>query len=218
MKKQDLQRDVLDTIKWEPLLKSSEICVSESEGIITLTGTVDSYSKKVEAERAAKNVAGVKAVIGKIEVKLFNEGKTTDIEIAREILNAYRWTQQGYSDKVKIDVENGWVTLDGQLPWNFQKDSAKNIVANLNGVKGVTNNIIVKSEEKDDIEKSDIEDALERNWSLNNEQIMVKVSGSKVILLGKVKSFYQKDEAERIAWNAPGVKDVENELMIVFDY
>jgi osmotically-inducible protein OsmY len=215
----ELQRDVQEAIKWEPLLSAGEIGVTAKEGIVTLTGTVDSYWKKSEAEVAAKNVAGVKAVVEKIEIKFANNSfKKDDNEIAAEVVNAFKWNNEVPNDKVKVKVEKGWVTLDGELEWNFQKEAARNAVAGLLGVTGVTNNITIQADTQDEIERKDIESALERNWSLSDRQIKVKVSGTKVTLTGKVDSWYQKSEAARIAWKARGVWSVENDLVVDYAY
>ena len=215
----ELQKDVQDAIKWEPLLNAAEIGVTVKDGIVTLTGTVDSYSKKTEAEDAAKNVAGVKAVVEKIEIKLNNGwAKKDDNEIAGEVLNALKWHWQIPNDKIKVKVEKGCVTLEGELEWNYQKEAAIKAVKNLLGVTSVTNFIIIKSESHDRIEKEDIENALRRNWSIAGKDITVKVSDHKVTLTGMVNSWYQKNEAGRIAWNAPGVWTVDNELVIEYDY
>lgn len=211
---EELQKDVQDAIKWEPLLNAAEIGVTVKDGIVTLTGVVDTYTKKSEAEDAAKNVAGVKAVIENIKIKFHSLSNKSSDDIANEILNAFKWSWEIPTDKIKIKVEDGWVTIDGEVKWNFQKEAANKAVNNLVGVKGVTNNIIIKTETHDDIEKKDIESALLRNWSINDKEIKVKVSGSKVTLNGTVHSLYQKDQAGRIAWNAPGVITVDNELII----
>jgi osmotically-inducible protein OsmY len=216
---EELQKDVQNAIKWEPLLHAAEIGVSVKDGIVTLTGNVDSYSKKTEAESAAKNIAGVQVVVEKIEVKFHSSfDKKDDNDIANEILNAYKWNWQVPNDKVKIKVENGWVTLDGEVTWNYQKTAAKDAVSKLMGLAGVFNNITIKSESKDAVEKEDIENALKRNWSLNTEDINVKVHDHKVTLTGTVGSWYQKDEAARIAWSASGVWEVHNELEIEYEY
>jgi osmotically-inducible protein OsmY len=216
---ENLQKDVQNAIKWEPLLNAAEIGVTAKDGVVTLTGTVDNYTKKLEAEHAAKNVAGVKAVVEKIEIKFgSNLRKPSDNEIATEVLNALKWDWQVPNDKIKVKIEDGWVTLEGELPWNYQKVAAKNAVNHLMGVKGVTNNITIKSESHDKIEKEDVEAALQRNWSINANDIDVKVSGTKVTLTGTVGSWYQKNEAGRIAWNTPGIWSVDNELAIEYDY
>jgi VCBS repeat-containing protein len=125
-----------------------------------------------------------------------------------------QWNWNVPNDTIKVKVENGWVTLDGDLAWNYQRESAKNAVKNLEGVKGITNNIKIKSDNTDTIEKVAIEKALSRNWSINDNDIEVKVKANEVTLAGTVDSYYQKDEAERIAWNAPGVWSVNNELSV----
>ena len=215
---EELQKDVQDAIKWEPLLKAAEIGVTAKDGVINLTGTVNSYSKKLEAEEAAKKIAGVRAVVEKIEVMLGSGSTKSDNEIASEVLNVFDWHWNIPENKVKVKVEGGWVTLDGELPWNFQKEAVKRSVNNLTGVRGVTNNINIISDLREEIVKIDIEDAIGRNWSINANDIKVDVSGNKVTLSGKVGSWYQKEETERIAWNAPGIEAVNNELVIECDY
>jgi osmotically-inducible protein OsmY len=215
----ELQKDVQDAIKWEPLLNAAEIGVTVKDGVVTLTGVVDNYTKKSEAENAAKNVAGVKAVVEKIEVKFTSTyGKKDDNEIAAEVLNAFKWNWRVPNDKVKVKVEKGWITLEGELQWGYERDGANDAVKNLLGVIGVTNNIKIKSEVNEVIEKADIESALRRNWSIYDNDINVEVSGHKATLTGTVDSWYQKDEAGRIAYNAPGVWSVDNELIVDYDY
>jgi osmotically-inducible protein OsmY len=214
----DLQKDVQDAIKWEPLLHAAEIGVTAHDGIVTLTGTVDTYSKKMEAEDAAKKVVGVKVVVEKIELKFRDSAHTTDDDIAVEVISAFKWNWEVPSDKVTTKVEGGWVTLGGELAWNYQKEAAKRAVSKLKGVKGVTNNITIKSETLDAVEQKEIETALQRNWSINAGDIHVKVTGTNVTLSGTVNSWYQKDEAGRIAWNAPGVWTVNNDLVVEYTY
>jgi osmotically-inducible protein OsmY len=212
---ESLQKDVQDAIKWEPLLHAAEIGVIVKDGVVTLTGTVNNYNKKTEAETAAKNVSGVKAVVEKIEVKYDSFwSPKSDEEIATEVVNALQWNRNVPNDTVKVEVENGWVTLGGNLGWNYQRESVKNAVKNLEGIKGITINIKIKPENTDTIEKTAIESALSRNWSINDNDIEVKVKANEVTLAGTVDSYYQKDEAERIAWNAPGVISVNNELSL----
>ncbi|WAC39391.1 BON domain-containing protein [Pedobacter sp. SL55] len=215
---ESLQKEVQDAIKWEPLLEAAEIGVTVKDGIVTLTGTVDSYIKKTEAEDAAKRVAGVKAIVENIVVKYGDFGVKNDNDIAKEVLNAFKWNWQVPNDKITIKVEKGWVNLDGKVNWNYQKDAAKTAIKNLLGVNGVINNIKVSSDVKDAVEKGAIERAIARNWSINDQDIQVKVSGNRVTLTGTVGSIFQKDEATRIAWNAPGVWFVDNNLEIEYDY
>ncbi len=215
----ELQKDVQDAIKWEPLLKAAEIGVAVQDGIVTLTGTVDGYFKKKEAEDAAKNVAGVKAVVEKIDVKYCcGLAESDDNEIATEVVNALNRNGQLPNNKIKVKVEKGGVTLEGELQWNYQKEAAKDAVKNLMGVLWVSNNITITPETLDQIEKKDIESALKRNWSIDAKDIMVKASDHKVTLTGTVKSWYQKNEASRIAWKAPGVRMVDNELVVEYNY
>jgi osmotically-inducible protein OsmY len=213
-----LRSDVEKSIRWNPLLNVSEIGVTAKDGIITLTGTVDSFSKKKYAEDAAKSVFGVKVVVEKIEIQFVSDMlKRTDNEIASEIVNAYKNDYAFPEDKVKAKVENGWVTLSGEVHWNYQKDNAKSTVIKLGGVKGVINDIKIAPSIPEDVEKKDVEEALKRNWSIQADNIEVKVSGKKITLKGSVDSWYQKDEAGKIAWNAPGVWEVENDLVIDYD-
>ncbi|MFZ1040861.1 MAG: BON domain-containing protein [Anaerolineales bacterium] len=211
---EELQKDVQNAIKWEPLLNAAEIGVTAKDGVVSLTGVVDSYSKKLEAENAAKNVAGVKAVVEKIEIKFSSAWNKSNADIANEVITALKSNWVVPKDKVKIKVEDGWITLDGELPWNYQREAAKNAINYLSGVKGVTNNIKIKPETHDEIEKEKVEWALTRNWSLNSKDVKVKVSGNKISLTGTVGSFFQKEEAERIAWNTPGAWAVYNELVV----
>ncbi len=214
-----LQQDVMAQLKWEPLLRAAEIGVSAKDGVITLSGFVDSYAKKSEAEDAVKKVVGVKAVVEKIEVKYAsNWAKRDDSDVAAEIINAFKWNWEVPADKVRAKVEGGWVTLEGELEWKYQSDAATRAVKSLLGVTGVSNNIRIKARAGDAIEKADIVSALARNWSTADNDIVVDVSDHKAILSGTVDSWYQRDEAGRIAWNAPGVWNVENNLAVEFDY
>lgn len=215
---ESVQQDVENAIKWEPLLNAAEIGVTAKDGIVTLTGVVDSYAKKLEAEEAAKNVAGVKVVVEKITIAFGHAAKQGDNEVALGIVDAFKWNWEVPDDKVHVRVENGWVTLDGEVQWNRQKEAAKNAVKHLAGVKGVTSNITIKSNAHDALEKMDIEQALIRNWSIDERDVQVEVSGSKVTLSGRVNSIYQRDEAGRIAWKAPGVETVDNELVVDYSF
>ncbi len=216
---EELQKDVQNAIKWEPLLHAAEIGVSVKDGIVTLSGIVDNYTKKTEVENAAKNVAEVKVVVENIEVKFHTTwAKKDDNDIATEIMNAFKWNWEIPEDKLKVRVEKGWVTLDGSVHWNYQRDAATRAINKLLGVTGISNNITIKSETNDAIEKKDIEDALKRSWAVNDKDIDVAVEDHKVTLTGVVESVYQKEEAARIAWNAPGVWTVGNELTIDYQH
>jgi len=212
-----LQTDVQDAISWEPLLKQTEITVEATDGIVTLSGIVGSYIKKSQAEDIAKKITGVKAVVEKLEVEFNNDDEKSDAEIAVEVLNALKANKDIPFDRVQIEVENGHVTLDGKLEWNHQKQAAQQVASTISGIKVLTNRIEIESDSPDDIEKADIEQAIERNWAMNNQDVQVNVSGNKVTLNGTVHSFYQKEEAERMAWNAPGGWTVNNELVIDYN-
>jgi len=214
----ELQTDVQNAIKWEPLLNAAEIGVTAKDGVISLTGVVDSYAKKVEAENAAKKVIGVKALVEKIEVKFPSSFVKNSLEIANEVLAALKSNWSVPEDKVTVKVEDGWVTLEGELPWNYQKQAAKSAIIYLAGVKGVTNNIKIKSESHDAIEKKDVEKAIGRSWTIDDSDIAVSVSGTTVTLKGTVSSWYQKEEAARVAWNTPGIWHVKNELEVDYYY
>jgi osmotically-inducible protein OsmY len=212
----ELQADVLEALRWEPLLRNDNICVNADNGMITLSGNVGSYIKKSQATDTAKKITGVKAVIEKIEVE-FNDDEKSDSEIAFDVLNALKSNKNIPFDKVQIEVENGHVTLDGKVEWNHQREAAQKSASIISGIKVLTNNIIIETDNPDDIEKAGIERAIERNWAMNNQDVQVYVSGNNVTLNGIVHSFYQKEEAERMAWNAPGVWTINNELIIDYN-
>ena len=198
-------------------MHAAEIGVTVKNGVVTLTGTVNGYGKKLEAEKAAKSVAGVKAVVEEIKVRFADSWNKSNNEIAVEVVNALQANFIIPADKIKVKVEDGWITLDGELQWNFQREAAKNAVKYLMGVKGVTDNIKIKSETEDAIEKSGIEDALRRNWAIDDDDITVMASGHKATLTGTVNSLYQKDEAGRAAWSAPDVWTVDNKLAVEYN-
>lgn len=211
---EELQTDVQNAIKWEPLLHAAEIGVTAKDGVISLIGIVDSYAKKSEAENAAKRVIGVRALVENIEVKFPSSWSKDDAEIATEALAALQTNYYIPKDRVKIKVEDGLVTLEGEVSWDYQREAAKSAIRYLIGVKGVINNIQIKSEIHDAIEQKDVENAIARSWSIDDSDIHAKVSGTTVTLTGTVNSWYQKEEAERIAWKTPGIWHVINELTV----
>ncbi len=209
----ELQQDVLDELNWNPMLNASEIGVIVKDGVVTLTGKVDTYLKKIVAERTAKKVAGVKAVAMDIEIKLPNT-RPDDTDIARAAINALKWHSSITEDKIKIEVDNGWVTLEGELNWPFQKDTAENCIEKLTGVRGISNLITIKPKADVKLIKDNIIKAFQRNAALEASKITVETEGDKVILKGTVHSWSEKNEAEKAAWNAPGVAHVEDNLLI----
>lgn len=211
-----LKNEVLEAIRLEPLLYTAQIEVSANEGIITLSGTVDSYVKKRAAEHVAGKVPGVHAVAEKIKVKFGANENKTDEALASEILKALQFSPDIIKDSISVLVEDGWVTLEGKVKWTAQKEEAERAIHHLSGVRMITNNISIRSEREDDVEKAAIENALLRNWAIDDQEIEVSVLGNQVTLIGKVHSLYQRNTAERIAWNAPGVCNVHNKLTIEY--
>lgn len=214
----ELQRDVMAEIRWSPQLAdvNTQIGVSAHDGVITLSGLVDTYSKKMAAERAAQRVRGVKVVACDIEVKFGAFGSRSDTEIAEAVRNALRWNSAVDDDRIEVKVDNGWVYLDGRAEWEYQKITAETSVANLVGVKGVTNNISIKSKSIDVNEiRKKITDAFHRSATVDASSIKLDTRGSMVTLRGTVRSWAEKEEVERIAWSSPGVLTVDNQIEIV---
>jgi osmotically-inducible protein OsmY len=210
-----IKRDVMDELLWEPLLLASEIGVAVKSGVVTLSGIVDSYAKKLSAERAAKRVSGVKVVALDIQVGVSPRFAKSDTEIAEAVLNALKWHTAVQENNIKIKVEDAIVKLEGEVEWEYQRNNSKFAIENLSGVKAVINLITVKPKiSANDLEKK-ISAAFHRNATLDAGKIMVKVSGNRVILNGSVRSFAESDDAEDAAWAAPGVLNVENNLEIV---
>jgi osmotically-inducible protein OsmY len=211
-----IQRDVLAELKWEPRVRPNEIGVAVKDGVVTLTGWVDSYTKKWAAEEAAHRVRGVKAVANDIEVRLSGDAERTDADIAAAAVRALEWHAVVPSDQLDITVSKGWVTLKGEVEWQFQRAEAERVVRNLMGVKAVTNLITVKPRLTPSGLKEKIEDALLRSAKTDAERITVEVQGNKVILRGTVRALAEREEAERVAWSAPGVAAVENRIAISY--
>jgi osmotically-inducible protein OsmY len=215
----ELQRDVMTELRWEPTIHAAEIGVSVEDGVVTLTGNVDSYSMKWAAERAVRRVSGVKVVAQEINVRLPDPYKRTDEDIARSATNVLNWNVWVPRDRVKVMVQDGWITLSGDVNYYHQKEHAEDAVRHLTGISGVTNRITIKPPVptvKTSEVKNGIEDALKRNARLlrDAEKIQVEISGSKVILRGSVGSWADFDEAEYAAYCAPGVSEVENNLRV----
>jgi osmotically-inducible protein OsmY len=213
---EDIQRDVLDELEWDARVRPNEIGVAVKDGVVTLTGWVDSYLKKIAAEEDAHRVPGVKAVVNDIEVRLPGSAERTDVDLAKAVLNALRWHAGIPADKIDVTVDHGWVTLKGQVDFGFQKRLAERAVERLSGVVGVTNLITVKAKPGPSPEelKAQIEKALIRNAETDARRITVEVQGSKVILRGTVSSYAEKKAAEETAWSAPGVTEVENRIEV----
>lgn len=209
-----IQKDVMDELKWEPFLNSAEIGVAVKNGIVTLSGHVDSYPKKLAAERAAKKIAGVKAIAEDIQIGVSPSFRKRDDEIAEAVLNALKWHAGVREELIKVKVENGIVQLSGQVDWEYERTSAATAIENLGGVKSVINLITIRPMvTAADVHKK-IDAALQRSATIDAGRIVVEAVGSKVILSGYVRSFAEKEDAESAAWNAPGVTKVESKLLI----
>lgn len=209
-----LKKDVESELNFEPSIDPAEIGVAAKDGIVTLTGHVRSYWEKVAAERAAERVSGVKAVVNEMDVRLPGTSERTDQDIARAALDSLKWNVLVPADRIKVKVSYGWVTLEGVVDWQFQKEAAEKAVRKLFGVKGVTNLVEVKARVSKGEVKAAIEDALKRSVELDAKRIKVDVEGDLVILRGTVSSRFEREEAERAAWRAPGVGTVDNQIMI----
>lgn len=210
----EIQKDVMAELNWEPLLNAHEIGVAVKDGIVTLSGRVETYTKKLTAEKAARRVMGVKAVVQDIEVHIPSLSKKTDLDIAEAAVSALKWNADVSDKKIKATVEDGWVTLEGEVEWEYQRNAAKNAVNILSSVKGVTNNIKVISVVKATDIKNKISAAFQRSATIDADRISIVTDGSKVTLKGKVRSYAEKEDAENAAWLAPGVDRVDSKLEI----
>ena len=211
-----IKEDVLDELAWQPNIDETEIGVIVENGIVTLSGVVNQYSKKIAAEKAVKSVEGVKAIAGDIEVKYGDAFKKTDKEIAKAVVDALEWNSSVPEENLSVKVEDGWVYLSGEVKWSYQKNAAKQAVENLLGVRSVINNITIKQDVKPFEVKDNIKKAFERSAELDAKNITVLTDGHTVTLRGKVHSLKEKEDAETAAYRAPGVYYVNNELNIQY--
>jgi osmotically-inducible protein OsmY len=209
-----IQRDVIEELRWDPQTSKTELGVAVKDGVVTLSGTVSSYSQKLAAEHAAERVSGVRAIAEDLSVKFGGLAARSDTDIAHAVVNALRWDTRVPEDKVTAKVENGWITLMGEVPWKFQSEAAERSVRYLSGVKGVTNLMRVTASASTTDVKSRIEAALKRNAELEARHLTVEARDGKVTLRGTVHSWRERREAENAAWAAPGVKEVDDRLLV----
>ena len=210
----ELKRNVESELDWEPSVNAAEIGVAVKDGIVTLTGHVQSYWQKIAAERAASRVSGVKAVANELEIRLPASSERTDEDIARAAVNALNWSISVPADRIKVKVSKGWITLEGTVEWKYQKAAAEKAVRDLTGVKGVVNLVEVKPRASTVEVKAAIEAALKRSAEVDASRITVEADGDKVILRGTVRSWSEREEAERAAWRSPGVRFVDNRITV----
>jgi osmotically-inducible protein OsmY len=212
----DIQRDVLDELGWEPRVRPHEIGVSVDGGVVTLTGWVDSYAKKWAAERAAHRLRRVRAVANDIEVRVPTSAARTDTEIATAVTRALEWDAFVPVEFVDVTVSNGWVMLRGEVEWEYQRRAAERSVRRLVGVRGVSNSVTVRPRARlsPGEREAQIRAALARRVDTGGERVTVGVQGDEVVLGGTVPSWLEREEAERVAWSAPGVAAVTNHVRV----
>ncbi len=209
-----LQHDVLAELEWEPSIDASKIGVTANDGVVTLTGSVNRYIDKMTAERVAKRIYGVKALADDIEVKLLGSAERDDSDIAAAAVSALKWDASVPSGAVQVTVRNGWITLEGEVEWGYQKDAAEHAIRILKGVKSVVNNVKVKASVKPGDVKDKIEAAFKRSAEIDARRISVEAHDGRVNLSGRVHSWTERDEAQQAAWAAPGVTAVENHITV----
>ena len=211
---QDIERDIVAELAWEPDIQSTDIAVKVKDGIATLTGFVRSYSEKYQAEQVAKRVLGVRAVVNDLEVKLASGAERLDREIAEDALDALKRDLPVASQGIQAVVRDGWITIEGHVQWDFERRTAEEAVRKVRGVKGVVNMIKVEPKASPAEVKARIEEALKRSAELDARNIEVEADGGTVTLSGRVRSWAEREEAEKSAWRAPGVREVRNLIVV----
>ncbi|SCG39477.1 BON domain-containing protein [Micromonospora halophytica] len=213
---QDIQTDVLDELTWDPRVSPTEVGVTVTEGVVTLTGWVDSYAAKWAAERAAHRVARVRAVANDLTVRIGPSAERTDPEIASAAERALAWDAFVPVENLEVTVAGGWVTLRGTVEWEYQRRAAERVVGRLTGVRGVSNGVSVRPATRPsgaDLPDR-IVDALARSGATEPDRISVRVYGDTVVVDGLVHSVTERDEVERVVWSAPGIREVHNHVTV----
>lgn len=216
MQKSDsqLQRDVLDELKWDPRVNHAQIGVTAKDGVVTLNGFVPTYAEKSAAEKAACRVMGVNALAEEIEVRFASDPKTSDAEIAQRILDIFAWDVTIPDQKLSVKVEHGWVTLTGSVDWHFQREAARKAAGKIGGVKGISNLVEVKLRPSPEEVRERILAAFKRSSEVDASSINVAIEGNTVRLGGKVRAWNERQVAERAAWSAPGVTNVVDNIIL----
>jgi len=209
-----LQQDVQNALEWEPSVDQTDIGVSVAEGVVTLRGNVRSYAERAAAERVALRVYRVKAVANDLEVRLASNDEKTDTDIAQAVVSAFKWNTLVPADKISVTVARGWVTLKGNLKWQYEREAATRALRELAGVRGVINELVVKPQVTAVDVKEQIEAAFKRSAEIDARRVSVAASDGTVVLTGNVRSWFERQEAERAAWAAPGVTHVDDRLTI----
>jgi osmotically-inducible protein OsmY len=210
----EIKKDVLSELQWDPLISETKVGVTVNEGVVTLTGHLDTYAEKVAAKRAAGRVSGVKAIALEIDVIPAGIHQRSDTEIALAVEHALSWNTSVPQDRVKVTVEKGWVTLTGDLDWNFQRRAVERMVRPLKGVVGITDNIQLRTLPVPLKLQERIQEALTRQAMREARRIEVSVEGSEVTLRGHVHSWAERNAVEGASWSAPGVTCVNNQLLV----
>jgi osmotically-inducible protein OsmY len=210
----ELRTDVVAELSWDPSIREADIATAVKGGVVTLAGMVDTYAQRYAAERAVERVNGVKAIVNDLTVKLPGALERSDAELAHAAVNALRWNIQVPDERIQVKVANGWLTLEGEVEHYFQKEAAERAVRYLTGLKGMSSLITLRAMPTPTDVKQRIRTTLKRQAELDADQITVDTSGSRITLRGTVRSVAERRDAERAAWNAPGVTRVENDLTV----
>jgi osmotically-inducible protein OsmY len=210
----EIQKDITEELKWDPSFADDDIAVAVKDGVVTLAGYAKSYLDKWHAERVVSRVKGVRAIANDIEVRLPSSSERPDPDVARAIVEALRWNVAIPADRIKAKVEKGWVTLEGDVDWYYQREAVERAVRSITGIRGFTNLVTVRARPAPEEIKAKIKEALQRGAQIDADRIQVEVEGNKAILKGTVRSYAEKRDAERAALNAPGIGEVDNRLVV----
>jgi osmotically-inducible protein OsmY len=210
----ELRADIIAELGWDPSIRDEDIATAVKDAVVTLAGTVDTYAQRYAAERAVERVRGVKAIVNDLTVKLPGSMERSDADIAHAAVNALRWNVQVPSERIQVRVSNGWLTLEGEVDGFYQKDATERSVRSLMGVKGLTNLITLRAMPTPGDIKQRIRSSLKRQAELDADEIAVETDGSRITLRGTVRSMAERRDAERAAWNAPGVTRVDSEIKV----